>query len=84
MLRTPSRLEPAFRIKKKLNSIDSTKLHNPNELKQRLIKEMLDLDKQKQAIEANNSPFDFSMHQTYKEMIQSRRILLEQINNSID
>ena len=34
MLRTPSRLEPAFRIKKKLNSIDSTKLHNPNELKQ--------------------------------------------------
>ncbi len=83
MLRTPSRLEPAFRIKKKLNSIDSTKLHNPNELKQHLIREMLELDKQKQALEAG-SHVDFSMMQTYKEMIQSRRILLEQINNRID
>lgn len=83
MLRTPSRFEPAFRIKKKLNSIDSTKLHNPNQLKQHLIKEMLELDKQKQALEASNSQVDFSMMQTYKEMIQSRRVLLEQINNSI-
>ncbi len=84
MLRTPSRLEPAFRIKKKLNSIDSTKLHNPNELKQQLIKEMLDLDKLKQDLESGSTQVDFSMLQTYKEMIQSRRILLEQINSSID
>ena len=54
-------------IKKKLNSIDSAKLHNPNELKQHLIREMLELDKQKQALEAG-SHVDFSMLQTYKEM----------------
>jgi hypothetical protein len=84
MLRTPSRLEPAFRIKKKLNSIDSTKLHNPNELKQQLIKEMLDLDKLKQDLESGSTTVDFSMLQTYKEMIQSRRVLLEQIDSSID
>lgn len=84
MLRTPSRFEPAFRVKKKLNSIDSTKLHSPNELKEQLIKEMLELDQLKQALENESATVDFSMRQTYKEMIQSRRALLEQINHSID
>ena len=84
MLRTPARLEPAFRIKKKLTQIDSSKLHNPNELKQRLIREMLEIDQQKHELEVGNKPVDFSLIQTYKEMIQSRRVLLEQINNSID
>lgn len=84
MLRTPSRFEPAFRIKKKLNSIDSSKLHNPNQLKESLIKEMLELDNQRQALESAGHPVDFAMLHTYKEMIQSRRILLEQLNNTID
>lgn len=84
MLKTPSRLEPAFRIKKKLTQINSSKLHNPNELKENLIREMLELDKLKQKMELDGKPVDFSLRQTYKEMIQSRRILLEQINHSID
>lgn len=83
MLRTPARLEPAFRIKKKLTQINSAKLHNPNELKERLIREMLELDNQKNLVELSNKPVDFSLLQTYKEMIQTRRQLLEQINDSI-
>lgn len=83
MLRTPSRFEPAFRIRKKLNAIDSTKLHDANQLKERLIMEMLELDKQRHSLESSHSPVDFSMIQTCKEMIQSRRVLLEQLNKSI-
>lgn len=84
MLKTPSRLEPAFRIKNKSTPIDSSKLHNPNELKERLIREMLEIDTQRQAMELSGEPVDFSLIQTYKEMIQSRRKLLEQIDHSID
>lgn len=83
MIRTPSRFEPAFRIRKKLNAIDSTKLNDANPLKERLIMEMLELDKQRHSLEASNSSVDFSMIQTCKEMIQSRRVLLEQLNKSI-
>jgi hypothetical protein len=82
MFKTPSRFEPAFRIKKKLTSIDSVKLNNNNEIKERLLKEMLELDNQRHTLESSLSTVDFSMRQTYKEMIQSRRVLLEQLSKA--
>jgi hypothetical protein len=84
MIRQRSRFEPAYRIKKKINTIDHAKLNNPNELKERLIKEMLELDKQRIALETDGQKFDFSMMQVYKEMIQSRRLLLEQLSSAIN
>jgi len=84
MLRTHSRFEPAFKIKKKLSGIDNHKLNDSSALKQRLIKEMLDLDKQRIALDTDGQQIDFAMMQVYKEMIQSRRLLLEQLNHSID
>ncbi len=86
MLHTPLNLKPAYRIKNKSAALDNklnSKLHNTNELKERLLKEMLELDKQRQNLEIGAQSVDFSMVQTYKEMIQSRRILLDQLSRSI-
>lgn len=80
MIKPPIRFEPAYKIKKKLSGINHHKLHDANVLKERLIKEMLALDTQKIALETNGYCIDFSMIQVYKEMIQSRRLLLEQLN----
>lgn len=82
MFQTPSRFEPAFRVKKKLNAIDTAKLNDNNDVKERLLKEMLELDNQRNILESSDHAVDFSMLQTYKEMIQSRRALLEQLQKS--
>ena len=86
MLHTPLHLKPAFRIKNKPAQLDNSKLNsklaNTNELKEQLLKEMLELDKQRQNLDINEG-VDFAMAQTYKEMIQSRRILLDQLNRTI-
>ncbi len=83
MLDTPINLRPTYKIKRKITKVDSSKLSNSNALKERLIKEMLELDQQKQQLEIGARSVDFSMMQTYKEMIQSRRMLLDQLTRQI-
>ena len=83
MLDKPQSLEPAFRIKKKAEAVNSNKLRNTSGLKEQLMREMLELDKQKQKLEIGANTMDFSMIQTYKEMIQSRRALLDQLNQPL-
>lgn len=87
MLHTPLNLKPAYRIKNKPAQLENTKLNskltNTNELKERLLREMLELDTQRQNLEIGAQSVDFSMAQTYKEMIQSRRVLLEQLTRSV-
>ena len=41
---------------------------------------MLELDKQKQQLSLSQTGVNFSMLQTYREMIQSRRMLLDRLN----
>ena len=85
MLDTPSKIKPAYKIKRKVVDVDHNKLNNTNELKERLVHEMIELDKQKQHLEhGSKTGVDFGMIQSYKEMIQSRRVLLDQIKNSLN
>lgn len=87
MFYTPLNLKPAYRIKNKPAKLDNnklnSKLHNTHVLKERLLREMLELDKQRQQLEIGAETVDFSMAQIYKEMIQSRRILLDQLSRTI-
>lgn len=82
MIKTPTRCQPTYKLKKRLSGIDGHKLHNANTLKEHLFKEILTLHAQKLTLETNGLAMDFSMIQVYKEMIESRRQLLEQLNHS--
>ena len=77
---TPLNLKPAYRIKNRACNVDHSKLHNTDALKQQLMGEMLELDKQKQQLSLSQTEVNFSMLQTYREMIQSRRMLLDRLN----
>lgn len=79
MFETPENLKPAYRIKNKVKALDQQKLHNANALKEQLLGEMLALDKQRQQLELEGDCVNFAMLQSYKEMIRSRRYLLEQL-----
>ncbi len=81
MRNSPLNLKPTYQLKKKAAKVDSNKLSNTNAFKERLLQEMLELDAQKQQLEIGARSVDFSMKQTYKEMIQSRRMLLDQIDH---
>lgn len=86
MLYTPLNLRPAYRIKKPAKLDDgklNSKLGNINEIKECLMREMLEIDKKRQSFETNSDTMDFAMAQTCKEMIQNRRILLEKLSRSI-
>ncbi len=83
MLETPLKLRPTFRTRKS-HSLAGFNLHNTHALKERLVKEMLVLDKQCQALGSSPGQMDFSMVQTYKEMIHSRRALLNQLNSNTE
>lgn len=81
MQETPQKLRSTFRARKR-HSLARLKLNNTNALKERLVKEMLVLNKQRQELESGAEKVDFSMVQTYKEMINSRRSLLNQLNTN--
>ncbi len=83
MQETPQKLRPIFRANKKPHSLAGVRLNNTNALKERLVKEMLVLSKQRQELESGAEKVDFSMVQTYKEMINSRRSLLNQLNTNV-
>lgn len=55
-------------------------LQNTNEAKQKLLEELVELEQQKQRLESQSETVDFSMLQTYKEMIHSRRIMFNELN----
>ncbi len=57
------------------------RLQNTEAVKQQLLAELVELEKQMQTLEAtSSSAVDFSMLQTYKEMIHSRKTLFNQLN----
>lgn len=78
MLETPLKLRPTFRARKD-RSLANANLNDTHALREQLLKEMLMLDKQRQELESGDH-MDFSMVQTYKEMIQARRVLLDKLN----
>lgn len=56
------------------------RLHNTNPLKDQLLAELVELEKQMEQMKSEGKAADFSMMQTYKEMIHSRKILFNELN----
>ncbi len=56
------------------------RLQNTNVLKERLLEELVELDKQLEILSLQGENIDFSMMQTYKEMIHSRKVLFNKLN----
>lgn len=82
MLETPAKLKPRNRLRL-FHSLAGANLNDTNALKEKLMREMLELDKQRAALETGAFKHDFSMVQTYREMIHSRRVLLDQLNSAV-
>ena len=83
MQEIPLNLRATFPLKHHHFEFDCLKLRDSHSLRTQLLAEMLALDKQRSALEIGASAVDFSMLQTYKEMIHSRRVLLDQVNAGI-
>ncbi len=56
------------------------RLQNTELLKEKLLEELVELDKQMEILQSESNQVDFSMLQTYKEMIHSRRVLFNQLS----
>ena len=56
------------------------RLQNTMLLKERLLEELVELDKQLEVLSNQEDHVDFSMLQTYKEMIHSRKTLFNKLN----
>ena len=82
MMDTPYKIRVSCRTSKK-PAAPSHKMHNTNALRERLMQEMLELNKQKQHLETGADSIDLSLIQSYKMMIQSRHDLLAQLNQEI-
>ena len=61
-------------------TVNGNALQNTTLIRQKLLEELVELERQKQKLELQNSQMDFSMLQTYKEMIHSRRIMFNELN----
>ena len=83
MLETPQKLRNPYRSRRSQPPHTGLSISDTNALKEKLVREMLELDKQRQELEIGASEMDFSMVQTYKEMIHSRRMLLDKLNTRI-
>mgnify|MGYP000268265407 CR=1 FL=1 len=55
-------------------------LQNIKPVKDQLLEELVELEKQMRILEAGASAIDFSMLQTYKEMIHSRKAFFNELN----
>lgn len=56
------------------------RLNNTSPIKEKLLGDLVELQKQMESLEATAGGVDFSMLQTYKEMIQSRKSLFNELN----
>ena len=56
-------------------------LCDTSEVKKRLLQELVELEKQRDELESQTDFVDFSMMQTYQEMIHSRRVQMNQLNS---
>lgn len=55
-------------------------LQNTFTVKEQLLKELLELEKQAEVLKRSDQGVDFSMLQTYKEMIHSRQVYFSQLS----
>ena len=78
MVETPQRLRSQLAARKRHHSQPHNMI-NTHALQEKLVKEMLALSKQREEMEIGASSVDFSMLQTYKEMIRSRQLMLKQL-----
>lgn len=84
MLDTPKKIKDTYRSNaNQAAELDNNKLCNTNQLKERLMREMLELDQQRQQLEMGADTVDFSMLNSYKTMIQHRHNLLAQISKHV-
>lgn len=83
MYEIPLNLRASNPLKHHHSDFNCLKLRDTHSLRTRLLGEMLELDKQRSALEIGASHIDFSMHQAFKEMIHSRRVLLAQVSAGI-
>ena len=50
-----------------------------NQVKQQLLEELVELEKQRNMLDSDAKSIDFSMTQIYEEMIQSRRVYFNRL-----
>lgn len=55
-------------------------LQNTVLVKEKLLEELVELEKQMEVLESQDTFTDFSMMQTYKEMIHSRKSFFNELN----
>jgi hypothetical protein len=56
------------------------RLQNTALVKEKLLQELVELEKQMKILESQASAVDFSMMQTYKEMIHSRKVFFNELS----
>lgn len=64
----------------KYETAGGASLQDTTLVKQKLLEELVELEQQKQKLELQGSRMDFSMLQTYKEMIHGRRVMFNELN----
>jgi hypothetical protein len=56
------------------------RLQNTGLVKEKLLEELVELEKQMEVLKSQDFTVDFSMMQTYKEMIHSRKIFFNELS----
>lgn len=56
------------------------RLQDTTQVKEQLLAELVELEKRMEVLEGASNSVDFSMIQTYKEMIHSRKVLFNELN----
>jgi hypothetical protein len=56
-------------------------LQNTQAVKEKLLEELIELEKQSNQLRMTNDSVDFSMMQTYKEMIHSRKMMFRDLSS---
>ena len=69
------------RPRPKQETLGGAALHNTGSVKAQLLEELVELDKQMESLKQGASTVDFSMMQTYKEMIHSRKLFFNELNH---
>ena len=61
-------------------SAGGARLRNTEAMKEKLLAELVELEKQMEQMKTDADSVDFSMMQTYKEMIHSRKLFFNELN----
>jgi hypothetical protein len=61
-------------------SLAGVKLRNVEATREHVLQELVELESQLGRLKTQQGPFDFSMIQTYKEMIASRKRFFDELN----